>query len=163
MTDNGFGRRNKLLIMPINTEINRCTNFHWWINSAGARSSNGAACHWHSSAMIFLHRSRSHRQHWGSGACAIMRTLCIFSFILLALLFLRTKITTYYFPARHSILIGVYNVLLMRLMQFRSNVSLNNETARLPNNEWIAVLPQSSVSGYLSVALHMPRLISIII
>lgn len=118
MSDNGSGRRNKLLIKPINTGINRCTNFHWWINSAGARSSNGAACHWHSSAMIFLHRSRSHRHRLGNietAAPAPSCTLCNLLYILLTFVNLCTK-TTCHYPAWHSIRIGVY--FTMRVIQF---------------------------------------------
>lgn len=43
MSDKGVGRfSNKLLIKLFYVGINRCTDFHWRINSADARSSNGA-------------------------------------------------------------------------------------------------------------------------
>lgn len=57
MTDNGAGcYSNKLLVKLFDVGINRGTDFHWRINSADARSSNGAGV-----PLTFVSRGRSGR------------------------------------------------------------------------------------------------------
>lgn len=149
MTDNGFGQRsNKLLIRPINAGINRCTDFHWRINSAGARSANGAGV-----PLTFVSGGRFASVSSPARNPATQAVVYAF-FVYFGQLWLfnSTELLQLFFLSSFRAIFIVtdccidfktqcrwYTNRLMRLhTALQSNVSLNNLTASLPSNEWMS-------------------------